>query len=473
MKFKWKIYILCMAIYIITLTATGINVTNNTYSNLINREIERALHEESNMHDSAVLYLVANQKIIEDRLDIQDYSKRIVDMFGSENVIIELYNTDKRLIEASMDKKWSFEREDLERLRQDGRNYVIRKDADKSYLFINDLIKVEGSELLMSYIKDISEVQAQRKEQYLFFIQMGCVGLIIIGIIVEFISRALIKPIKNLENTAEKIAAGSFYERVAVKGEDEVSKLGTQFNIMAEEIEKKLGELQIENEKKQRFIDNLTHELRTPLTSVIGYAELLQKIKYDEVTFNKGLGYIHSEGVRMLKLINSLMELIVLRQGSLCIERVNVLSLLKEAADIMQMKAKDKAVELLVEGDNLERNLDKDMIKGVLLNLIDNAIKASSEGKRIVIGCEQLANQYTIFVKDEGRGMEQEEIPKIVEPFYRVDKARARKEGGAGLGLALCNMIVESSGGKLNIESELGKGTKVSIVLKDCVKGDE
>jgi signal transduction histidine kinase len=473
MKFKWKIYLLCMAIYIITLTTTAVIVTANTYSRFINREIERALQEEKNTNNSAVLYLIANEKTNEDKLDIQDYSKRIVDMYGSDNVIVELYNPEKQLIEASIEKNWSFNRDDLDRLINEGKNYVIRSENNRSYLFINDLIKVNESELLMSYIKDISEVQVQRKEQYLLFLKTGAAGLIVIALIVELLSRVLIKPIEELRKSAKKIAAGSFSERVEVKGKDEISDLGAQFNMMADEVEKKIVELEIEGERKQRFIDNLTHELRTPLTSVIGYSELLQKINYDEATFSKGLGYIHSEGTRMLRLINSLMEMILLRQGNLTLEKVNILFLLKEAVDLMQVRAREKNLELIELGESLDINIDRDMIKGVMLNLIDNAIKASIEGKKIIIGCEKSKQHYHIFVQDEGRGMEQNEIPRITEPFYRVDKSRARKEGGAGIGLALCKQIIESHGGELNIESELGKGTKVSIVLKNSKKGDE
>jgi signal transduction histidine kinase len=472
MKFKWKIYLLCMAIYIITLTATAVIVTENTYSRLVNREIERALQEEKNANNSAVLYLIANEKVSEDKLDIQDYSKRIVDMYGSENVIVELYNSDKHLIEASIEKKWSFNRDDLEALINEGRNYVIRRENNRSYIFINDLIKVDSSKLLMSYIKDISEVQAQRKDQYLLFLKTGIAGLVIIAIIVELLSRVLIKPIEELGKSAKKIAAGSFSERAEVKGEDEISDLGEQFNMMADEVEKRIVELEMEGERKQRFIDNLTHELRTPLTSVIGYSELLQKVNYDEAAFSKGLRYIHSEGTRMLRLINSLMEMILLRQGNLNLEKVNILFLLTEAAEIMQARTKEKNLDILIQGENLELNIDKDMIKGVILNLIDNSLKATTEGKKIIIGCEKSEQHYHIFVQDEGRGMEQNEIPWITEPFYRVDKSRARKEGGAGIGLALCKQIIESHGGELSIESELGKGTKVSIVLKNPSKGD-
>jgi signal transduction histidine kinase len=470
MRLKWKIYLMCISIYLLTLGVTSIFVTENTYAGLLNMEIERALQEEKNMHDSAVLYLIANQKVSEDRVNLKDYGKRIVDMFTSDNAAIELYDLAGSLLETSIKENWSFKRDDLEILKREGKNYVMRRVNSKSYIFINDLIKVDSDELLMSYIKNISEIREQRKQQYLFFLNTGAVGLIFFIVIIEFLSRAITKPMENLGKTAEKIASGNFKERVVIKSEDEISKLGKQFNIMAEEVEKKILELQDETERKQRFIDNLTHELRTPLTSIIGYAELLQKVKDDEAVFNKGLGYIHSEGLRMLKLTNSLMELISQRKGSLGIEKVNIIELLKEIADLIQVKINAKGLKLLIQGESLELNVDKDMMKIVVLNLIDNSIKASSEGNCIIVGCRNDKEETVIYVQDEGSGMEQSELSKITEPFYRVDKSRTRKDGGAGLGLALCKQIVECHGGKLQIESKLGSGTKVIIALKAIFK---
>ncbi|MCM0649701.1 HAMP domain-containing histidine kinase [Clostridium swellfunianum] len=473
MKFKLKIYLLCMVIYIITLTATSLAVTENTHSNLTNSEIKRALQEERNMKDIAAVYLIANQKLSEDKLDIQDYSKRIVDMYGSDNIIVELYNKELKRLDASKNINWSFKRDDLDKLMKDGKNYVVRKQDGISYLFINDFIKGDSGELVLSYIKDISQVELQKNEQYKLFFITGIIGLIIIAAIVEGLSRILMRPIINLSSTAEKIASGNFSERAEIKGKDEISKLGIQFNKMAEEVENKIVELQSEGERKQRFIDNLTHELRTPLTSIIGYSELLQKIKYDETTYSKGLGYVHSEGVRMLKLVNSLMDMILLRKSSLNLENVNTISLLNEIVDLMHIKARDKSAKLLVKGESLQINMDRDMIKGGLLNLVDNAIKASYTGGKIIVGCEKIDSKCRIYVQDEGKGIAEGEISKLTEAFYRVDKSRARKDGGAGLGLAFCKQIVESHGGELVIESELEKGTRVSIVLPEYMKGEE
>jgi signal transduction histidine kinase len=471
MKLKWKIYIMCMSIYMITLTASAIAVAENTYSSQLNREIQRALQEEKNIHDSTLLYLVSNQKLSLEKVDIKDYGKRIVDIFTNESVSLELYEADGQLIESNINKQWSFRRDDLERLLKEGKNYVVRVEDNKTYLFINDFIQLEGKEILMSYIKDISELQNQKKEQYIFFLRTGAVGLAVIAIIVELLSRILIKPVKDLGRTAEKIAAGSFKERVEAYGQDEISNLGAQFNIMAEEVEKRISELEDAGERKQKFIDNLTHELRTPLTSIIGYSELLQKLEYDKIAFNKGLYYIHSEGMRMLRLANTLMDMILLRKGSISMEKVYIPALLKEVSELMKPRAKEKNIELVVKEEKMELCIDRDMIKGVLLNLIDNSMKASLEGTRIEIGCEIVEQLNYIYVEDEGRGLEQEEIPRIIEPFYRTDNARGRKEGGAGLGLALCQQIVDSHNGKLSIESTIGKGTKVSIILKNLAEG--
>jgi signal transduction histidine kinase len=461
-----------MSIYIVTLTGTGILVTENTFTSSINKEIERSLKEQRNIHDSASLYLIYNQKNSEETLDIKDQSNRIVDMFSREKDFIEVYNSKAELLATSFNISLERNREDIDKARTEGLCYVLSEKDNIHYLFITDTIKVEGNELILSYIKNIEDIYLQKNEQYLIFLRVALIGLIFIAFISVFISRLIVKPIDILSQAARHIASGGFSERVVVSGKDEVSDLGNQFNKMATEIEKRINELRSEGERKQRFIDNLTHELRTPLTSVIGYSELLQKLSYDEAAFNKGLRYIHSEGQRMLKLISSLMGMIMFRENKLKVQKVSILKFLEEAIDLLKLRIEEKGIKIELKGDNFIANMDEDMIKEVIINLIDNSIKASKEDSKIVVGTEIIKGFYSIYVKDEGSGMEEEEIAKITEPFYRVDKSRARKAGGVGLGLSICKEIVEKHKGELLIESKLKEGTKVSVIFKEASKGE-
>ena len=243
--------------------------------------------------------------------------------------------------------------------------------------------------------------------------------------------------------------------------------MAQQFNIMTDEIEKRIHQLKNESENKQLFVDNLTHELRTPLTSIIGYSDFLTSTEnHDHDTVKKSLGYIKSEGNRMLKMVRQLMSMILFRENSVKLKREDITPLLEEVAAVLANKAQDKKVGLIVESDNIELYIDRDMLKGVLINLSDNAINASNPEQTVVLGTESNENSDIIYVKDSGKGIKEEDLSKILEPFYRVDKARSRKDGGMGLGLAICNEVVRSHKAVLIVGSEIDKGSTFKIVFK-------
>lgn len=254
---------------------------------------------------------------------------------------------------------------------------------------------------------------------------------------------------------------------------DEVGNLALQFNLMAAEIESKIQQLEEESLRQQRFVDNLTHELRTPLTSIIGYAELLQKIDYQPETFQKGLGYIYSEGKRMLNLNKMLMELTYYREGELTFENYPMRSLCQEAVDTIAFKAQEMAADIRIEGDDFVLPMAHDLMKSVLINLLDNALKASEQGQVITILLTCGADQNSVAVIDQGRGMKAADLERIKEPFYRVDKARSRQNGGLGLGVAIGSQIIERHGGTLHYSSVEGKGTTATITFPANIKARE
>ncbi|NLT94154.1 MAG: HAMP domain-containing histidine kinase [Clostridia bacterium] len=465
MKFAWRIFILCIGVYILSLTVTGIIVTENTYNSLLNKEIERSIDEADNLYSTLTLYLINNMRVSGREIELKDYSQGIVDMFETENSYLEIFDENLNLLASNTTQAWFLPRKELEAALQGQKNFILRRDdTGAHYLFISDMLRIDEEKMVLSFIKDISHIDEQRKEQYLFFFRVGIIGLFFVALIAWFISKFVIKPIKELSLTARSIASGNYKERAKVTGSDEVGLLAEQFNIMASEIERRISQLENESERKQRFIDNLTHELRTPLTSIIGYAEVLQKIDYDPEIFYKSLNYIQAEGSRMLKLANTLMDVILLREKALQLEKHNVLPILQEIKEIMKVKAEEKGLSIKVQGEETRLLLDKDLFKGAIINLVDNSINASEQGT-IVLGIEKDQDKVAVFVQDEGKGMEDWERKRVREPFYRIEKSRSRKEGGLGLGLAITHQIVEGHGAELEIESQPGQGTKVSIVF--------
>lgn len=462
MKFGRKIFILCLAVYILSLSVTSIVVTENTYRNLLNEEIERSLEEEGNLHSTLQLYLMSTQPL-QERIALKDYSKNLVDLVSTDRNYLEIYDETLELLASNAPRAWFYEREELKVALEGHKNFIIRREDGRLYLFVSNLLEIGQEKIVLAMIREITHVEKHRWDQYLFFLKTGLVGLAVVALVTWQSSIFLLRPFQELTATAQSIASGNYHVRTKVKRKDEVGLLAEQFNLMAEEVERKIKQLEEQGQRQQLFIDNLTHELRTPLTSIIGYADFLLKAKYDPAVFHKSLLYIHAEGKRILNLAKKMMDLIFIRENPLQLKEEDVLAILVEVQHIMQVKGEEKGITIEVTGSPAQVPVDKELFKTALINLVDNAIKASSPGQKVILGVKQDNRGTEVFVADQGRGMDEEHVSKVTEPFYRVDQSRSRKEGGIGLGLALVKQIVEKHNAGFAITSKTGVGTTIQI----------
>ncbi|MFR6290826.1 MAG: ATP-binding protein [Peptococcaceae bacterium] len=468
MKFSTKLLSLYVAIYLIVITVVGITVTENSYQLLRQQEITRSVGEEQNIYSNVLLYLLNDNQ---NNDSLSSYGLSIVELFSSTNSYLEVFDQDLNLIASNSPAIWNQGREELQVAADGEVSIILRHDEQGDYyLFICSLLEARQEKLVLCMVKDINYIEEQRQKEYQFFIQAGLLGLLASGLLVAACSYWLLRPVRELDKAARNIAAGNYDQRVSVNGNDEIGSLAQQFNRMADEIEGRMQQLQMESVRQQRFVDNLTHESRTPLTSIIGYAELLQKVDYDPALFQKGLNYIYSEGKRMLNLNNMLLDLTFYREKNfeLCLQPV--LPICREVQELTAVRAAERNISIEVCGEELVLPLEKDLLKSLLLNLVDNAMKASPDGSSIIIGTQKQQQEKILYVQDFGRGMEAKELEKIKEPFYRVDKARSRKDGGVGLGVAICNQIASTLQGRLTYESQLQKGTIAKIYFTDEVK---
>lgn len=221
--------------------------------------------------------------------------------------------------------------------------------------------------------------------------------------------------------------------------------------------------LQATNEAQLLLIGSMSHELKTPLTSICGYSETLLEVRLSEEQMRKSLEYIHSESLRLSVLCEKMMELTKLYKtdSHIALKPVSIEELFSAAQNGVRIKLEQKNIQLLWEGEyeGKKKNLDWDLMVSFFINLLNNSIMASEPGGHIFLG----SDEKSIWVRDEGCGIEAGELDKICKAFYRVDKSRSRKSGNMGLGLALCEQIAKVHGAKLDIESEIGKGTKISF----------
>ena len=463
---KFKIFLLCVTLYAVSLVATSFIITESNYQNMLNGELQRFLIEEQSMSKSISFYITAYQKYY-GTLFLERLVDNIMQEFSQEDTVLQVYDDKKTLLASNKADLWKkYSLENIDTALDGSRNYIFRIKDDKHFLTISAPVYFQSSTIILNISKDITYIDDFRKNQYAYFVKAGFGVFFIACFIGYFLISMTMLPIKRLSETTELIASGKFSERVMVKQKDEVGKLASQFNKMAEEIEINFNKLKEENGRKQRFIDSLTHELRTPLTSIIGYSDfLLNSNNIDSSYQIKSLNYIKSEGKRMLNMIENLMELILLRKNAVETEEVELQQLFDEVKDVLDLKAQRQGVKLIIQGEKVIVNVDKDMFKQLLINLVDNAIKASSGGSEVIIRSESNKEKLTIFVEDSGKGIDSKEVDKILEPFYTVDKSRSRKEGGVGLGLAICSEILKAHNANLQIKSEIGKGTTVEIYL--------
>lgn len=217
------------------------------------------------------------------------------------------------------------------------------------------------------------------------------------------------------------------------------------------------------------FVANVSHELKTPLTSISGFVETLKLNENIDIdTRNRFLGIIENESDRLKRLIDDILLLSFIENNDkMSLDKVSIYEVFKEVYEMISYMAKSKNISLDYEFNNKEIIIlsNRDYIKQVFLNLVDNAIKYTPENRSIKVEVKKEKDIITIKVIDEGLGIPKEDIDRIFERFYRVDKARSRDVGGTGLGLAITKHIVKSLDGSITVNSELNKGSEFIVTI--------
>lgn len=298
-----------------------------------------------------------------------------------------------------------------------------------------------------------------------FFIVAGVIILIIALLLSLRFAESLIKPLKNLKQFANELAQGNY--NIKLKKEqlhdDEIADLVKTFEHMAVEIDKS-------RKLKEEFISSVSHELRTPLTSIKGWSETLAYEGIGKEELDLGLGIIQDETERMISLVEDLLDFSRLSSDRirLQIDMVDVTRLAKGVVTQLAVKANEKNITLLTEfktEEILDIQGDKNRLRQVLINLVQNAIKFTAEGGYVVVVVSQGEEFTTFTVTDNGVGIKKENLTKVLDKFFQEDYNKS----GSGLGLAISNEIVKLHGGKMIIDSEKGVGTTITFTLKNKI----
>lgn len=332
-------------------------------------------------------------------------------------------------------------------------------------LIVMSLISAGDTNLVLQARFDVShvyEIRAQQQKQY-FIVYMAVVFFGIVASVV--LSFALTRHLHRLTTTVRKISGGDLSKRSRITSNDEFGQLSRDFDAMADKLQENFSRLESDMQRQESFMGAFAHELKTPMTSIIGFADLLRQGNLDENTRMMAADYIYSEGHRLERLSFKLLDLLLLKKDEVVMKRVWLGTYLAEVERALAPNMKNKDIRLVCRAEQKRVVLEPDLVKSLLYNLVDNASKAMDNGGIIAVRATVISGGCKIQVVDNGRGMEQTELAKITEAFYRVDKARSRSQGGAGLGLALCKQIVELHNGNISFASEPGKGTRVTVNL--------
>lgn len=318
----------------------------------------------------------------------------------------------------------------------------------------------------MIYYKDITYIFRKIETLFLNGVLFMFLALLVIGGILFLGLYRTMKPLVELKKAAASIAEGAYHIRLPLGRKDEIGELAASFNQMAEKVEEHIKALSDTNEAQRRLLGSLAHELKTPMTAIIGYADTLLTVRLSDIRREQALNYIGDECRRLSRLAVKMLELAGLYEtGETTVKKKKekLCDLFERVKKIMDGRLREKGIQLTVRlsSEDVTWEMDEDLMMSLLMNLLDNAWKASKEGGKILLN----GDQHTIIVEDDGMGIPSDDLPRVKEAFYMVDKSRAKSAGSVGLGLSICQQIAELHGAELIVESEEGKGTRVTVSM--------
>ncbi len=334
------------------------------------------------------------------------------------------------------------------------------------FLTLSGAFSAGDGSLYMSTAHDISFLFQSRQYQQQTFLRVFLVMAVLCAILSYSVSRVLSYPLDSLSKASRAIASGRLSYRTRVRSHDEIGAVAEDFNTMAAQLEQTVAELQDAVERQQQFMGSFAHELKTPMTSVIGYADLIRGRTLGPDEAAEAANYIFSEGQRLESLSLKLLDILVLRKNDIVLSRTEPAKLIQKLVEHLRPVYLQQNIVLSCDCEAGSCRLEPDLVRSLLMNLIDNARKAMERGGQIHIQSEMCPGGCRIRVLDNGRGIPPGAIAHLTEAFYRVDKSRSREQGGVGLGLTLCSDIVRLHNGTMDFENRPGGGACITVTLK-------
>lgn len=462
MKFSLKLLLWTIIIMALALGFSGFYFVNYVFETSLEREVGQAMDESSILSfafETAALNVPTKYTVLPDST-VEEIASNLERGGQSSSRLLRISDEEKNTLYVS--DGFEADEELLAQTDEETKSYRVIAVGDKYYIHTGVMVNVFDRVLYLETMKDVSEVFTERALGFSLYRRVTIIMLLVGTVLMHFISSFLTKPIRLLTKATKRMAEGDYSYRAKQVSRDELGQLTLDFNNMANALEENIGKLEEEIEAKEEFMGAFAHELKTPLTAIIGYADMLRSHKLDEEKSFMSANYIYTEGKRLEAMSFRLLDIIVAGKTEAELQKIPVETIFEYLRD---MFGEGREMEFRFQYDKGAVLAEVNLIKTVLVNLIDNACKASEPGSLIEINGYDLENGYRFAVRDYGIGIPEEEQRKITKAFYMVDKSRARSKNGAGLGLALCAEILKIHRSELEIESEAGKGSCFSFVL--------
>lgn len=464
MKFVYKILLWTIIIMAVAFGLSGYLFVNSVFQTSMDREVTQALDDSNILQfafETAALNIPTKYNVLQD-IAVEQIGAKLESSGARSGRYLRISDEEKEVLYVS--NGFPEDTSLLQQITEDTRIWQVIPLGEHYYIHTGIMVNALDRNLYLETLEDVTEVFEERTMGFSVYRRVTFAMLLCSALVMFLICTWLTKPIRLLTSATKKMAEGDYSYRAQQISSDELGQLTMDFNGMANVLEDTIGELQEEVRAREDFIAAFAHELKTPLTAIIGYADLLRSRKMDEEKHFLCSNYIYTEGKRLENMSFRLLDIIVTKRESIDPQPVAAEMLFEYLKDMFSNNTEQK-LRIAFRSGVVYAEIN--LLKSVLLNLVDNACKASSEGGLVEVFGKRVEGAYAFWVKDYGVGIPEDELKKVTEAFYMVDKSRSRSRNGAGLGLALCVEILRLHQSELEIESKVGEGTCISFVIPD------
>lgn len=460
MKLWLRIFLSILVVSLTALSASSAYLINKSHLANIAREQSRSLNEYDYIRTS-----------VSNGIDLSnatmDMVRLLMDRYGSyyleRGIRLTLLQDGHILYDNSGMNQTAYQ--ELLTVHADAKIIRVLENGEQHNLLVSGVFS-EESHILLLCTRDITPVYLARSSNIRMALLLSMVLILFLGSLSYLYSRWITKPVHILSQGAAAISSGDYFVRIP-EHKDEFKDVSVAFNHMASAVEERTTELVDKAKELQDFIDALSHEMNTPMTSIQGYAEFLQNANASEKQKQQAADHIRLQSARIKDIFTKLMTLTLTKEQPPEYSTFQINGLIREVLENFKPQMKEHHINIIQDDRLTNLWADRILIYMLLSNLVKNSIQALPKGGTIRLCSYEEDGNSVLEVADNGIGIPKDKITFLTQPFYRVDKSRSRKTGGAGLGLSICQNIVKLHHADLIIWSEEGVGTSTKIIFSN------